>query len=77
MQYRNAIIMSLSTQFSLYVCVRIVGGPSFLTQKFTGEVYRNFSEEKLLEFLEDVPLEMRIAMLFMHDDALSHFGLVF
>lgn len=67
-------------QFSLNVWLGIVGeyliGPVFLPARLTGEVYRNFLEETLPDFLDDVPLATRIAMWFMHDGAPPHFSLV-
>lgn len=67
-------------QFSLNVWVGIVGGyltgPVFLPARLTREMYRNFLEETLPEFLQDVPLATRIAMWFMHDRAPPHFSLV-
>lgn len=67
-------------QFSLNVWVGIVGdcliGPIFLPERLTGDVYRNFLEQTLPLFLEDVPLAIRHAMWFMHDGAPAHFSLV-
>lgn len=67
-------------QFSLNVWVGIVGdwliGPVFLPARLTGEVYRNFLEHTLPEFLEDVPLATRNEMWFMHDGAPAHFSIV-
>lgn len=67
-------------QFSLNVWLGIVGdcliGPVFLPGRLTGEVYRNFLENTLPGFLEDVPLAIRDAMWYMHDGAPAHFSQV-
>lgn len=67
-------------QFSLNVWVGIVGdfliGPFFLPGRLTGEIYRRFLEEDLPTLLEEVPIQLRQQMLFMHDGAPAHFSLV-
>ncbi|KAL7640497.1 UNVERIFIED_CONTAM: hypothetical protein RMT77_008772 [Armadillidium vulgare] len=60
-------------QFSLNVWVGIVGdhliGPFFLPARLTGDVYRH----DLPTLLEDIPLQLRSKMYFMHDGAPAHF----
>src|SRR5678816_2810305 len=67
-------------QFSLNVWVGIVGGPLigplFLPARLTGDVYRQFLEHDLPTLLEDIPLQLRSKMYFMHDGAPAHFSLV-
>lgn len=67
-------------QFSVNVWVGIVGehllGPFFLPARLTGDVYRHFLEHDLPTLLEDVPLQLRSTMYFMHDGAPAHFSLV-
>src|SRR5678816_129152 len=67
-------------QFSFNVWVGIVGdhliGPFFLPARLTGDVYRQFLEHDLPTLLEDVPLQLRSKMYFMHNGAPAHFSLV-
>ncbi|XP_023313209.1 uncharacterized protein LOC111693200 [Anoplophora glabripennis] len=67
-------------QFSVNVWAGIVGdhliGPHFLPNRLNGADYRQFLEEVLPELLEDVPLQVRENMYFMHDGAPAHFSLV-
>lgn len=67
-------------QFSVNVWIGVIGdfliGPHFLPGRLTGEQYRQFIEHVLPELLEDVPLEQRRSMWFMHDGAPPHFSLV-
>lgn len=77
----NAIIENHSqVQFSLNIWVGIIGdhlvGPCILPQRLTGEEYRRFLEYKLPELLEEVDLETRNRMWFMHDGAPAHFSLI-
>lgn len=51
-------------------------GPVFLPERLTDEVYRNFLEPTLPQFLDDVPLDTRYAMWFMHDGAPAHFSML-
>lgn len=67
-------------QFSVNVWAAIVGnhliGPHFLPNRLNGADYRQFLEEVLPELLEDVPIQLRQNMYFMHDGAPAHFSLV-
>lgn len=67
-------------QFSLNVWVGIIEnfliGPFFLPGRLTGEVYRGFLENDLPTLLEEVPIQLRQRMLFLHDGAPAHFSLV-
>lgn len=67
-------------QFSVNVWAGIVGdqliGPFFLPNRLTGQIYRHFLEEELPGLLEDVPLNLRNRMFFMHDGAPAHFSLI-
>ena len=48
-------------------------GPFFLPARLTGDVYRHFLEHDLPTLLEDVPLQLRSKMYFMHNGAPAHF----
>lgn len=65
-------------QFSLNVWAGIVGdyliGPFFLPLRINGETYQHFLENELPPLLDDVPLETRRRMWFMHDGAPAHFS---
>lgn len=67
-------------QFSCNVWAGILGdyliGPFFLPPILNGQVYRNFLEGDLPGLLEEIPLEVRNAMWFMHDGAPAHFSLI-
>lgn len=52
-----------------------ITGSGFIPQRLTREVYLNFLEEAILEFLGDVLLVTRIAVWFMQD-APSYFSMV-
>ena len=64
-------------RFSLNIWMGILGdrllGPVVLANRLTGPVYLNFLENKLPELLEDVPLNERSEIWFMHDGAPAHF----
>lgn len=51
-------------------------GSVFLSQRLTGEVHLKFLEEKLSEFLDDVPLAIKILIWLMHNGAQSDFSIV-
>ena len=67
-------------RFSLNVWVGIIDdhliGPYFFPQHLNGEIYRQFIEEDLPLLLEDLPLQLRNDMWFMHDGAPAHFSLL-
>lgn len=50
-------------------------GPFVLPPNLNGQLYLDFLEQNLNELLEDVPLELRQNMWFMHDGAPPHFAL--
>jgi len=70
------------TTFSINVWVGIVGdrllGPFRLPERLTGTTYREFLErltqDILPDVLDDVPLQLRVGMWFMHDGAPRHFS---
>lgn len=49
-------------------------GPCFLPPRLNGEEYLNFLQTNLQELLEDVPLQYRAGMWFMHDGSPVHFS---
>lgn len=63
--------------FSLNVWAGIIGdhllGPFFLPQTLNGDNYLHFLQNDLPNLLENVPLEIRGNMYFMHDGAPAHF----
>lgn len=66
--------------FSVNVWAGIIGdhliGPFFLPRRLTGETYHNFLQNELPILLEDVPVQLRRQMYFMHDGAPPHFSLL-
>jgi len=70
------------TTFSINVWAGIVGdrliGPVRLPEWLTGPTYWEFLErlmrDILPDVLDDVPLQLRVGMWFMHDGAPSHFS---
>lgn len=66
--------------FSVNVWVGVVGdhliGPFFLPLRLNGQTYLDFLQEELPTLLEDIPLQLRNEMWFMHDGAPAHFSLV-
>ena len=70
------------TIFSIIVWTGFVGyrlfGPVSLPERLTGPTYREFLEQLtrdiLPDVLEDVPLQLRVGMWFMHDGAPPHFS---
>lgn len=71
------VITHHQQQFSVNVWAGIIGnyllGPYFLPRRLTGERYLRFLQYDLPGLLEDVPLEVRLSMWFMHDGAPPHF----
>lgn len=67
-------------QFSINVWAGITNdfliGPFVLPQRLSGQNYRYFLEEDLPGLLDDVPLDVRQRMWFMHDGAPAHFSLI-
>lgn len=65
-------------QFSVNVWAGIVGdclvGPFVFPERLNGVIYRNFLENELPILLEDVPLNIRNHLWFMHDGAPPHFS---
>ena len=65
-------------RFSVNVWAGIIGdhliGPHLLPQTLNGAIYTQFLEETLPTLLEDVPLEVRRLMWYMHDGAPAHFA---
>lgn len=64
-------------RFSINVWAGIVGdhliGPIILPNRLTGAAYLTFLQDELPGLLEDVPLETRQRMVFLHDGAPPHF----
>ena len=67
-------------QFSVNVWAGIIGnyfiGPFFLPGRLDGQSYLNFIQEQLPLLLEDVPIEIRNHIWYMHDGAPAHFSVV-
>ena len=67
-------------QFSLNVRAGITDkfliGPFFLDEKLTGTKYVDFSSTRLHEILEQVPVDIKLCMRFMHDGAPPYFSRV-
>lgn len=65
-------------RFQINVWAGIVGdvliGPYVLPLRLTGDVYRHFLVDILPELLENVPLDIRTNMWYMHDGAPAHFA---
>jgi hypothetical protein len=66
-------------QFKINVWMGIVGdcllGPFVLPERLNGDDYRDFLENDLPLLLEEVPLNVRNSIWFMHDGAPPHFRL--
>ena len=64
-------------QFNLNVWAGIIDkfliGPFFLDGKLTGAKYVGFLSTRLHEILEEVPVDIRLCMRFMHDGAPPYF----
>ena len=76
----HAIVQSRhQQQFSINVWAGVVGdkliGPHVLPGRLNGDGYRQFLENHLPSLLEDVPLDVRQRMWFLHDGAPPHFSL--
>lgn len=67
-------------RFGINVWAGIIGsrlvGPFVLPARLTGEIYLNFLRVHLPGLLEEIPLQIRRNMWFMHDGAPAHFTLV-
>lgn len=65
-------------RFSINVWVGVIGdhliGPYVLPMRLNGEAYLNFLTDQLPLLLEDVDLQTRRALWFMHDGAPAHFS---
>lgn len=65
-------------QFSINVWAGIVQnylvGPFILPRRLNGQTYLHFLQENLPNLIEDVPLNIRQRLLFMHDGAPAHFS---
>lgn len=66
----------IQQQFCLNIWAGIIGnkliGPFILPARLTGIRYRHFLENTLPNLLDDVPLETRLNMWFLHDGAPPH-----
>lgn len=67
-------------QFSLNVWIGIIGdhliGPFFLPGRLNGNFYCNFLQNDLPLLLENIPLQLRQQMWYMHDGAPAHFSIL-
>lgn len=67
-------------QFQINLWAGIIGhhliGPVELPPRLNGQRYLQFLQEQLPNLLEDLPLQTRINMWFMHDGAPPHFSLI-
>lgn len=65
-------------QFSLNVWLGVIHdylvGPYFLPMRLDGDAYHRFLEEELPLLLEDIPLQIRQELWFLHDGAPAHFS---
>ncbi|CAH2018678.1 unnamed protein product [Acanthoscelides obtectus] len=50
-------------------------GPVFLPDNLNGESYENFLRSELWEYLEGLPLNIRMQMIYQHDGCPAHFRL--
>lgn len=66
-------------EFKINVWAGIIGncivGPVILPQRLTGEIYLQHLQNTLPDLLDDLPLELRRNMWFMHDGAPPHYTL--
>lgn len=66
-------------RFSLNVWLGVLGdrliGPAFLPNRLNGELYLGFLNDTLPPLLENVPLNDRVRLWFMHDGAPPHFSI--
>lgn len=67
-------------RFSLNVWGGIIDehliGPVFLPQRLNGQTYTDFLQNELPQLLENLPLDLRAQMWFMHDSAPPHFSII-
>lgn len=74
----NVIVGNHQRRFSVNIWCGLLNnhliGPHFIEGYLTADYYRNFLEESLPEYMENVPLEARRGMFFQHDGAPPHFG---
>ena len=74
------MLLCIQRQFSLNVWAGIIDkffvGPFLLDGKLTGTKYVDFFSTRLHEILEQVSVDVRLCMRFMHDGAPSHFNRV-
>lgn len=65
-------------QFSLNVWLGVIDdyliGPYFLPIRLNGDAYCHFLEEELPQLFDDVPVQIRQELWFMHDGAPAHFS---
>lgn len=65
-------------EFSVNVWCGIIGdhllGPYELPTRLNAESYLNFLEHVLPTLLENIPLNLRLSLWFMHDGAPAHYG---
>ena len=80
MKKTHMLLRIYQRQFSLNVWAGIIDkfliGPFFLDGKLTGTKYVDFLSTRLREILEQVPVDIRLGMRFMHDGVPPHFSLV-
>lgn len=66
--------------FCINIWAGIVGdyllGPQVLPNRLTGQNYKAFLQNDLVNFLDDVSLTFRRELHFIHDGALAHFSLL-
>lgn len=79
MCYWHAIVQTKHQQrFMVNVWAGIIGnhliGPFFFEDRLNGAMYLQFLQQSLNGLLENVPLEIRNQMWFMHDGAPPHFS---
>lgn len=64
--------------WSLNIWCGVIGtriiGPYFFERRLTGPIYAEFIIHILPQLLEDVPLNVRLAMWMQHDGALPHYA---
>ena len=75
----HAIIQNKHQQrFMVNVWAGIIGnnliGPFVFEERLNGEIYLQFLQQNLNNLLEDVPLDRRMQMWYMHDGAPPHFN---
>ncbi|EFN80538.1 hypothetical protein EAI_08241, partial [Harpegnathos saltator] len=63
-------------RWSINVWSRIIGnqiGPHFFPQRLTGRIYRQLSENALPVLLANMPLIIRVQLIYQYDGAPAHF----